>query len=303
MSHFRLALCACAAVCIAMPLSRTAAAHGILGDRFFPPTVVTDDPFAVDELAFPTVSLVENGAADGTPKNFEVVSGMEFDKEIFPHFAIGVSDDFISQRPDRGPPIHGWDDLSLTAKYELWENAEHEAIVSIGIDSDVGGTGGSNVADTFSTVTPTLYWGKGFGDLPDSLGGLRPFAITGILGESFPTGAAPNALAWGFAVEYSLPYLQSQVADIGLPRPFKEMVPVVEFAMQTTENRGQAGLTTGTVNPGVLWDTDYFQIGVEANVPVNRASGTHVGVTIQAWIFIDDLFPHVFGHPLFGGQP
>ncbi|MGA2246926.1 MAG: hypothetical protein ABSH48_18190 [Verrucomicrobiota bacterium] len=28
-------------------------AHGFVGDRFFPPTIATDDPFAMDELSLP----------------------------------------------------------------------------------------------------------------------------------------------------------------------------------------------------------------------------------------------------------
>jgi hypothetical protein len=152
-------------------------------------------------------------------------------------------------------------------------------------------------------LTPTIYCGKGFGDLPDSLGALRPMAVTGELGEDFPTStAASNALEWGFAIEYSLPYLQQNVADIGLPHPFRDMIPLVEFSMTSPENRG-GGLTTGTVNPGVLYENPYFQLGVEANIPINSHSGAHVGATVQAWIFLDDIFPAIFGHPLFGEQP
>ena len=33
--------------------SRVTLAHGFAGDRFFPPTITTDDPFAADELAQP----------------------------------------------------------------------------------------------------------------------------------------------------------------------------------------------------------------------------------------------------------
>jgi hypothetical protein len=35
---------------------------------------------------------------------------------------------------------------------------------------------------------------------------------------------------------------------------------------------------------------------------VNSRAGVHVGVTVQAWIYIDDLFPTVFGHPVFGAR-
>lgn len=288
-----------AALCALILCGSAARAHGILGDRFFPPTIATDDPFAVDELAFPTVSWLKNA---GEPSNHEIDAGFEFDKEILPRFAVGVSDTFIWQKPHAAPSIYGWDNLALTAKYELWENAEHEAIISVGLEADLGGTGSRAVGrDSFSTFSPSLFFGKGFGDLPDSLGLLQPFAVTGVFDNSFPSGsAAANFFDWGFAVEYSLPYLQSHVRDIGLREPFSDLIPLVEFAMSTQENRPGRGITTGTINPGVLYENAYFQLGVEANIPVNHESGAHVGVTIQMWIYIDDIFPRTFGHPLFG---
>ena len=286
---------------IALLSLRFADAHGYVGDRFFPPTITTDDPFAVDELALPTISYFENPAGDGNPRQRETDVGFEFDKEIFPHFAIGISDTHIAQSGHGAASAYGWDNLTLTAKYELWQDDAHEAIVAVGLETDVGGTGDKAVAESFSTFTPTFYFGKGFGDLPDSLAALKPFALTGSIGQGFPTKADnSNALEWGFAVEYSLPYLQQHVKDIGIPAPFKDMIPLVEFSMETGENRDDRGLTTGTINPGVLWESRYCQLGAEALIPVNSDSGPHVGFTVQMWIFIDDLFPKVFGHPLFG---
>jgi hypothetical protein len=58
--------------------------------------------------------------------------------------------------------------------------------------------------------------------LPDSLPWLRPLALTGSLSLNFPTEAGtngmpnPNSFFYGFAVEYSIPYLQSEVRDLGL---------------------------------------------------------------------------------------
>ncbi len=240
-------------------------------------------------------------ASEGTPGTRETDWGFEFDKEILPHFALGISDDYVSQSGRGQPSNYGWDDIEVSAKYQLWQNDPHEAIVSVGLVSDIGGTGSQNVGDAFSTLTPTFYFGKGFGDLPESVNYLRPLAVTGTLGESFPTSADdPNQFQWGFAVEYSLPYLQEEVKDIGLPAPFKDMIPLVEFAMATNENRDGRGLTTGTINPGVLWETPYFELGVEAVLPVNGDSGSNVGFILQTWIFIDDLFPKVFGNPIFG---
>ena len=77
--------------------------------------------------------------------------------------------------------------------------------------------------------------------MPVSVAFLKPFAITGQLGVAIPTSAStrsvtidvqtgereieverhPDVLEWGFALEYSLIYLQSQVQDIGLARAIR----------------------------------------------------------------------------------
>jgi len=277
-----------------------ARAHGFVGDRFFPPTIATDDPFAADELLLPSVSIFKSPAGDGSPAVSTTDVGFEFDKEIFPKFALGISGDWLNQKPDGDPSSSGFDNFTLSAKYQLWQNDAHEAIFSLGGEWEIGGSGSKQVgADSASTFTPTIYFGKGFGDLPDALKYARPVAFTGTLGENLPTSADPNSLEWGFALEYSLPYLQSQVKDIGLSEPFKNMIPLVEFSFDTPENRG-GGVTTGTINPGILCETKYFQIGVEAIIPVNSATGSQVGAIVQLQIYIDDLWPKLFGHPVFG---
>lgn len=268
-------------------------AHGFEGDYFFPPTIATDDPFATDELSLPSVSYLKSDGVATTDLGFE------FDKEIFPKFALGISGDYLYQKPDGMPSVSGWDDFRMSAKYQLWENPAHQAIFSVGGEWQIGGSGSKQVgADTANVFTPTIYFGKAFGDLSDKLRYARPFAITGTLGEDIPTSYEPNNLNWGFALEYSLPYLQSNVKDIGLPQPFSKMIPLVEFSFTSPENRG-GGQTTGTINPGVLYETKYFQVGAEAIIPANRASGSRVGAIIQLQIFIDDILPKVFGHPVF----
>ena len=239
--------------------------------------------------------------APGTPESRTFDAGFEFDKEILPHFAIGVSDDWLQQTGHGGPSVHGWDNVELSAKYELLHFDKQETIVSVGVVGDIGHSGNGESSDAFSTVEPTLYFGKGFGDLPSKLDVARPLAVTGTLGQSFTTRAeAPNTLDWAFAVEYSLPYLQSEVRDVGLPKPLSQLIPVTEFTFSTQENRVGRGQTTGTINPGLLYENPYFQLGAEALIPVDHDSGAHVGVVVQVWIYIDDLFPKVFGHPVFG---
>ena len=55
----------CAGGCAILLGAARASAHGFVGSRFFPPTISTDDPFAVDELALPTVSWIRQPGEDG----------------------------------------------------------------------------------------------------------------------------------------------------------------------------------------------------------------------------------------------
>ena len=220
--------------------------------------------------------------------------------------------------------MSGFGNLELGAKYQILESDTHETIVSLGLEAEVGGTGSSSVgADSFSTWTPGILFGKGFGDLPEGFRFLKPFALTGMAGLAIPTSAStrsatidevtgaravelerhPDVLEWGFALEYSIPYLQSQVQDMHWHAPFDRLIPLVEFALETPLNRGAGGQTTGTINPGVIWAGQHFQFGVEAIIPINERTGDNVGVIAQLHFYLDDLFPHSLGRPLFGGKP
>ena len=295
-------------------------AHGFAGARFFPATLSTDDPFVSDELSLPTVSTIRT-PEDGGTRETEI--SMDISKRITPEFAIEIGDTFTTLNPHDGRAANGFGNLELGGKYQLLKNGEHEAIVSIGLDVEVGGTGGRSVgADSFSTWAPGIFFGKGFGDLPNEMRFLKPFAITGQLGVATPTSAStrsvtvdvqtgepdieierhPDVLEWGFALEYSLIYMQSQVQDLHLHAPLDRLIPLVEFALETPLNRGEEGQTTGTINPGVIWAGKYFQVGVEAVIPINERTGNNVGVIAQLHFFVDDLFPHSLGRPLFGGK-
>ena len=60
--------------------------------------------------------------------------------------------------------------------------------------------------------------------------------------------------------------------------------------MQTpVANNHNTGIgTTGTINPGVVWVGDGFQVAMEAMVPINRQSGSGVGGMVQLHLYLDD---------------
>jgi hypothetical protein len=248
---------------------------------FFPQPWLTDDTFVANELSLPTFQAIRI-PGDQPTKTFDLSADVAL--KLTPNFGIEMGDGYQFQKA-AGSNLHtGFHNLEVGAKYQFLVNAEHEEILSLGGRAEIGGTGSKAIgADRFSTIVPGFFFGKGFGDLPDSLWVLRPFALTGQVGVSFPTRSnvgdaqVPNNLEWGFALEYSLIYLQGQVKDIGLRAPFDRLIPLVEFLMESPLNRGGTP-TTGTINPGVIWSGKYFQIGVEAVFPINRHTGNNVGV-------------------------
>ena len=305
--------------CAAYELGATSLAygHGFAGARFFPATLSTDDPFVADEFSMPTISSIVT-PDDGGKRDTEISSDIAL--RITPNWDIEFGETFITLNPSQGKAVNGFDNLSIGSKYEFFENDEHEAVASLGLDVDVGGTGSKEVrADTFSTWTPGIFFGKGFGDLPEALRFLKPLALTGQVGIAIPTSAStrsftvddrtgegeieiernPDVLELGFALEYSVIYLQSQVQDMHLPAPIDRLIPLMEFALETPLNRGARGQTTGTINPGIIWAGKYFQVGAEAVIPMNSRTGGDVGFVAQLHFYLDDLFPHTIGRPLF----
>jgi len=127
----------------------------------------------------------------------------------------------------------------------------------------------------------------------------RPFAITGQFGYAIPgtrsattasfdpdtgdqiidTEFHPRVFNWGGSLQYSMPYLKSAVVDLGLPDFFNHLIPIVEASLQTpVSNTFSSGtVTTGTISPGVIWTGRYYQVGIEALIPINRPKRDQCG--------------------------
>jgi hypothetical protein len=298
---------ALAAACAALPASflpSTAHAHGFAGDRFFPATLLTDDPFVADEMSLPSAIFNPHGP-DGSK---EIDLETDLSKRLTPDIGITLRDQWQHLQPKGSPSATGFGTFNAELDWEFFKNGPHEATAMVGVNSSWAHTGRVQAlgADDFTTLSPLIDFGKGFGDLPDSVPWLRPIAVTGNLSVDFPTKTEsagnpnPNNFNYGFAFEYSLPYLQQNVKDIGLPDPFKWMIPLVEMSYSTALNRGQGGQTIGTVQPGIIWAGQYFQIGAEAIIPATRQTGNGYGGIVQLHLYLDDIFPNSFGRPLFG---
>ena len=295
----------CLALCVALGATpASAVAHGVVGQRFFPTTFAVDDPFVNDELSLLGHSSVANAEAGG-PRQRTTSLGVGYSKTILAGFGVELDGQYRWIQDAGGGSASGFGNLEATLKYQFLTSEAHEALLSVGVSDAIGGTGSRGVgAERSSTVSPTLFFGKGLGDLPPSVEFLRPVAITGVVRPSFPTQRTTDGahnlttLTWAFTVQYSLMYLQTAVKDIGFGAPFDRMVALVELPMQTCLEAGCAGRTTGSVNPGVAWIGSYVELGAAAEIPINSRRGESIGAFLLLHVFIDDLFPRSIGRPI-----
>ena len=317
-----IATLACAGLLACRP--SPAAAHAIAGARVFPVTLTIDDPGVADEASLPTFTGTRAGADGGPGSVHTYTFNGEFDKRITQRLGLGISGGYIVQQTGHDKTRAGFQNLVVAAKYQAYVNAPHEFILSLGVIRELGRTGTLHTgADQYGSTTPTVYFGKGLGDLP--IGALRPLAITGTGGYTiadrklkgiqqqadagamtldgalptllFNNGAA-NRWVGGLSVQYSLPYLQQQVRDIGLPGVIGRLVPLVEVAYSSPASKPSNLGTQVVFAPGVIYQGDAFQFGMAALIPANRASGRNAGVVAQFHVFFDDLFPSSLGKPL-----
>lgn len=298
---------------VSLWLSLPAKAHCFVGNRFFPATIEIDDPCVADELSLPTIAGFKNG---DVPSADELDIAGEYSKTITPNFGVSFEEAWIHLHTPGEGNASGFDNLGTSFKYQFVRDPARELAMSVSLDADWGNTGSSAVdAESFTTFTPTLFFGKGLGFLKTPL--LKPFAITGQVGYAIPTKDStaavdettglidttpnPHSIVWGGTLQYSMPYLKSSVQDFGLPEFVNHLIPLVELDLSSeVSNFDGEEPTTGTVNPGVIYIADKFQLAAEAIIPINRASGDDVGVVGQVHFYLDDMFPRSIGKPLFG---
>ncbi len=303
MNRLYLAATLAVAGCIAAT-ALPADAHVVVGNRVFPVTMTFDDPGVGDELTLPQVTW-QRGA--GPQNDYQVQ--WEFDKRITDTTAIIYNHgyDFLGMA---GSKRHtGLENIALTGKWQAFTFPDHEFVVSLGVIRELaGGTGTAEIGgDTFGSTSPTLYFGKGLGDLP--IGFARPLAVTGEFSQSIPdrrlnaagdNNGNPTMFRGALSLQYSLPYLQSQVKDIGLGGFFSRFTPLVEVAYATpTGGPASGNPMTFTVAPGLIYSGDFYQVGLAALVPGNKAAGQNVGVLLQVHFFLDDILPESLGKPIF----
>jgi hypothetical protein len=292
-------------------------AHGIAGNRFFPGTLAFDDPAVADEAIVPLYSTFKHPAEIGDGQVVDNAFNWSLFRLLTPTLGVGLDSGWVHRNwgVDRRS---GFDITSVDLKGEVYRNDLHEVLVAAGTTWGIGRSGAQGAgANAPNLVAPGIFFGKGFGDLPDSLAWLRPFGVTGAVSFEQPlAGGTSTNIAldsqtgqlgplqtrnvavthWGLAVEFSTLYLTSRFTPGRLPKeePLNQFVPLVEFAFDSAPG----SKTFATMNPGLSYVAVTWQLAAEVIIPLNGAAGRSVGARAQLLLFLDDLIPAVFGKPL-----
>jgi len=253
-------------------------AHGIAGNRFLVGTLTFDDPSIADEAIAPNFSTLNLPVEGGNA--VENRFGWSFTRLLTPVLQVQVDSGWI-RRNWTTARTSGFASTDVGIKSEIYRNNQHEMLVSAGLLWGIGHSGAQVVgADQPNSILPGVLFGKGFGDLPDGLAWLRPFAVTGAVVDELPFGTtttaigfgAPNGKAqsilvptvetlhWGLSLQYSTYYLTSRFTG-GPPKeePLNQLLPLVEFSFDTP--RGQS--TVATINPGLAYVAVAWQLAAE----------------------------------------
>jgi hypothetical protein len=295
----------------------TAHAHGIAGNRFFPGTLAFDDPAVADEAIVPLYSTFKHPAEIGDGQVVDSAFNWSLFRLLTPTLGVGVDSGWVHRNWGVGRGS-GFDVTSVDLKGEVYRNDLHEILISAGTTWGIGRSGAQGAgANAPNLVAPGIFFGKGFGDLPDNLAWLRPFGVTGAVSFEQPLagGTSTNVgldlqigqvgplqtrnvavTHWGLAVEFSTLYLTNRFTPGKLPKeePLNQFVPLVEFAFDSAPG----SKTFATMNPGLSYVAVTWQVAAEAIIPLNGAAGRSVGARAQLLLFLDDLIPAVFGKPL-----
>ena len=262
-------------------------AHGTVGQRTFIEPFVTEDANPKNEF------VIAKPGFFNTHEGNEFSLGFSLEKKLSENFSFALEGEWTAQRVGGAPNPEGFQNPGLLLKYSLWKSPAREFILSPALaiepplgDRDVG-------AERDTTVAPLLLFGKGWGDLPQSLSYLRPLAIMGDAGFEILTNAETETVfKYDVLLMYSLPYLHTYVRDFGTPWPLRQLVPLVEFNFETRIN-GLERTTEARITPGLVYLGRSVQLGAAGKFPLNRTTGRELDPSILFIVdlFYDDLFP------------
>ncbi|HME25899.1 MAG TPA: hypothetical protein VKI44_31960 [Acetobacteraceae bacterium] len=285
-------------------------AYTAAGDRNFPALLILPQVAPSDAVwgSFSTQPM--NASATGDPTRQDLFT-LDYSKTITERLGIQFEGGLTQLDRLRTSSVAGAQNFSVLLQYEAILDPPHEFILSVEADQNLGRTGSQQLRTNFQQSATQLgvTFAKGLGDLP--IGDWRPLAVTGFTGFEITEGAPPrpnqgagqrsNQINAGFSVQYSIPYLLSKVANVDLPQFLHGMTPMTEVVFTTPAGPSYRNRRTLLVAPGISYSEGRgWELGIEAMIPTNKATGRGVGVIAQLVLQLDYLLPDsIVGRPIF----
>ncbi len=170
-----------------------ASAYVAAGDRTFPAMILLPQVAPADQLFMtPTTQPVSGGRSTDVAVNFA--------KTLTERLGVRFQEDYTWLGRNAASTLTGWQNLQVVTQYLAILEPAHEALFTLGVNRQWGGTGTRRIgASPKGATAPTVYFAKGMGDL--DLGYLRPFTVTGSIGYQFADAPPrPDNLLTGIAV-------------------------------------------------------------------------------------------------------
>ena len=272
-------------------------AYSAAGDRVFAPTVVIPQIAPGDDVYLWGSTQPNPGDSELSEFNGTVT------KTITDHLGITLGGTWTRLDGPAGiNTVSGWFDFDMELKYLAITSRPHEFLMSLAVDREWPSGAARDAGFQTAATTPRVDMGKGLGDL--DIGLLRPLAVRGMLGYQIADAAPrPNIVQAEFAVEYSIPYLQSKVQSFNLPPLLRGLTPITEVQVLTPGGKSFGSRTFVLIAPGVSYAGEGWDFLVEALIPGNKtANSSGLGVAAQLHLSLNYLMPSTIGRPLFSAR-
>jgi hypothetical protein len=127
-----------------------------------------DDPAVADELVIGYATLQHPAEDDGLVRDSALPVSLV--RLLTPDVDFGIDNTGIVRNRGNRAQRAGFNNIDVTLKAMLFRSDPHEILLSAAISWEIGGTGDAGVSeDKPNILQPGIYYGKGFGDLPNSL--------------------------------------------------------------------------------------------------------------------------------------
>jgi len=232
---------------------------------------------------------------DATVENYSTVSGavdraqnsgsLYLEKTISPVSSFSIFAGYQRFFEEEQEPTTS-SNFALGYKHVLFSMPAHEFLCTIdpAIELPLGNR--SEGSESHARAGFDLLFQKGFGDVPDSVRLLRPAALEGSWGwESKVTGARDDLTTADLELEYSLAYLDANVAPDSVPYALRNLTPHLDFdyAQYLSAHRN-ASTPDFELTPAIAWLNAVFEINLGVQVALNEAAASNTGAVAFVWL-------------------